>query len=130
MTQPYCYNYSEQRKQFAKNLMRNKGIKLVFALVLLLINSPSVFAQSSTATLTEDDFPTNEQNPNGSSFGNSFNPLDLIHRANMSNGRDAEEFNQDSSKNIKDAAAEFKRLQMQRLNNQQSENSDSKSNVQ
>ena len=56
----------------------------------------------------------------GSTFGNSFNPLDLIHRANLSTGRSTEEFSQESQQNLNNAADEFKRQQQERLNQQSS----------
>ena len=62
-----------------------------------------------------DGFQSNEQDAlfGGSSTG--INPLDLIHRANLSNGRSIEEFSSESETSIKNSASEFKRLQQERL---------------
>ena len=43
------------------------------------------------------------------------NPMDLIHKANLSGGLSAEEFNEQSQGQIQDSAAEFKRLQQERM---------------
>ncbi|MGK7895348.1 MAG: hypothetical protein AB4372_17440 [Xenococcus sp. (in: cyanobacteria)] len=43
------------------------------------------------------------------------NPLDLIHRANLSGGLSAEEFNEQSQGQITDSAAEYKRLQQEKI---------------
>ena len=58
-----------------------------------------------------DNLPTGEVN--SLTGGNSFNPLELIHRANLSNGRDAATFSQDTENNLNDAAAEFRRQQLE-----------------
>ena len=43
------------------------------------------------------------------------NPLDLIHRANLSGGLTAEEFSEQSQGQITDSAAEYKRLQQEKI---------------
>ena len=50
------------------------------------------------------------------------NPLDLMHRAQQSNGRSAEEFNEESQLLIDNSVSDFKRLQQQRLLEQQQQN--------
>lgn len=45
----------------------------------------------------------------------NINPMDVIHNSNLSQSRNLEQFTQDTSQNINDAAAEYKRLQQQRL---------------
>ena len=47
------------------------------------------------------------------------NPLDLMHRAQQLNGRSAAEFNQESQVQINNSANDFKRLQQQRILEQQ-----------
>jgi hypothetical protein len=106
--------------------MKNQIVYITVALGTLLLNTPSVCAQSLSTSTSDGNFQSNEYDTtSGGSFGNSFNPLDLIHRANMSNGRDSQEFGQDSAENINNAAAEFKKLQLERLKNQQSGSSNS-----
>ncbi|ELS01818.1 hypothetical protein Xen7305DRAFT_00015240 [Xenococcus sp. PCC 7305] len=43
------------------------------------------------------------------------NPMDLIHRANLSGGLSAEEFNEQSQGQIQNSAAEYRRLQQERI---------------
>ena len=75
----------------------------------------SSFGQSTLAQSINpqgSQYQSNEQDPRNSTFGN-FNPLQLIHNANLGASRTAEEFNSDMEQSIKDAAAEFKRLQQE-----------------
>ena len=43
------------------------------------------------------------------------NPMDLIHRANLSGGLSSDEFSEQSQGQIQDSAVEFKRLQQERM---------------
>ncbi|MGK7876485.1 MAG: hypothetical protein AB4426_25280 [Xenococcaceae cyanobacterium] len=93
----------------------------------------SSFGQSTLAQSTNpqesDGYQSSEYDSlsGTSTFGNSFNPIDLIHRANLGPGRSAADFSSDLDRNINEAAAEFKRLQQERLLNQQSESSNNSS---
>jgi len=62
-----------------------------------------------------DVFPTSE--PGNGFGGSSFSPFDLIHRATLGTLRDSREFRRDAARNLNDAAAEFRRQQMERLQN-------------
>jgi len=96
------------------------SISLVSALTFVACLAQLTLAQSLNE---QDNFQSNEVDSfGGSTFGGgSLNPLDLIHRANLSNGRSVDEFNQDSSENLNDAATDFKRKQQEMLLNQQEE---------
>ena len=75
--------------------------------------SPSTLAQSQ---LNQD--PNYQSNEKNSLYGDGItgiNPMELIHRANLSNGRTMEEFNQESAGQIQNSASEFKRLQQQKI---------------
>jgi hypothetical protein len=105
---------------FIKNQLNQLTTILGLGITLTLI------AGIKTSTLAQSKDPANQgyqSNEEDSFFGsgsnNGFNPLDLIHRANQSNGRSIDEFSQDSETNIKDSASEFKRLQQERLSQQQ-----------
>lgn len=84
------------------------------ALGLTISVARSTLAQTSPS---QQDLPqsyqTNEKGSLSGSFGNDFNPFDLIHNARFANGRSNEEFDSDSNQNIDDAALEFKRQQQQ-----------------
>jgi predicted outer membrane lipoprotein len=73
-------------------------------------------AQSQN-TDDEDVYQDNEKDTMSGSLG-GINPIDLIHDANLSTGRNAEEFNTDSQIQIEDSAAEFRRLQQERMQQQ------------
>ena len=74
-------------------------------------------AQFSDDPQRVDNLPTNEID---SLTGGSFNPLELIHRANLNNKRNSATFILDTEQNLNDAAAEFRRQQQQLWNNSNS----------
>ena len=59
-------------------------------------------------------YQSNEEDPMSGTLG-GIDPIDLIHNANLSTGRSAEEFNQDSQTQIENSAEEFRRLQQERM---------------
>lgn len=75
----------------------------------------STLAQSVNSS-QGTNYQNNEQNGlGGGTFGNSFNPLDLIHRSNLSRSRNMGEFDQDTQNNLTSEADKFKKLQQERL---------------
>ncbi len=98
-----------------KTTTSNLG-KLLFSLSAILMGI-AIAQQASFAQTTNpnegDAFPSNEQD---SIFGGeNFNPFDLIHNSNLRNGTTREEFRKNANEEIDDAAAEFRRLQKERL---------------
>ena len=90
---------------------------MVVALSLGAIGSSFERAIAQPVNPQDSTYQENEYDAMGSSsFGNSFNPLDLIHRSTLSNGPSSEEFTQDSQQNLNNAADEFKRQQQERIN--------------
>jgi hypothetical protein len=81
--------------------------------------------QASFAQVTNnqnsDGYQQNEQDSFGGQGG--FNPFNLIHNANLGISRSMGEFKQETEQNLNDAAAEFKRLQIERIRQQRSQNS-------
>lgn len=59
-------------------------------------------------------YQSNEEDPMSGTLG-GIDPIDLIHNANLSTGRNAEEFNQDTQLQIQNSAEEFRRLQQERM---------------
>ena len=90
------------------------GLSLAVALVTGL-NSPT-FAQSVTG---DEGYTSNEKDSLYGDAPAGLNPLDLMHRAQELNGRSAAEFNQESEAQIENSTSEFKRLQQQRILEQQ-----------
>lgn len=87
---------------------------------LTLISGWKVTASAQYQAPEDDSFQSNEQDATYGGGATGFNPIDLIHRANLNNGRSLEDFNDESANNIKNSASEFKRLQQQRLQQPQS----------
>ena len=90
------------------------GFGLAFSLVAAF-NSVAV-AQSSAEEL---GYQSNEKDPTYGDAPAGLNPLDLMHRAQQLGGRSAAEFNQESQVQINNSANDFKRLQQQRILEQQ-----------
>lgn len=89
------------------------SLTFVSTLGLMLSVARSTLAQSASSQDLPQSYQTNEKGSLSGSFGNDFNPFDLIHNARFANGRSNEEFDSDSNQNIDDAALEFKRQQQQ-----------------
>lgn len=80
---------------------------------VLALPTPSL-AQSTTPA-GEKPFTANEVDPTKQGLGNGFDPMSLIHNANLSRSRTGEDFAEDTQRTLNDAASEFKRQQQQRL---------------
>ncbi|MEC4805569.1 MAG: hypothetical protein SAJ12_14545 [Jaaginema sp. PMC 1079.18] len=89
-----------------------------------------MFVGVAQNAIAQDTTPINPVTPsNNGTFQNneigafdglengSFNPLDLFHRMNLGGRRSLGEFRQDQNNNLDNAAAEFRRRQMELLNN-------------
>jgi hypothetical protein len=90
-----------------KHLVRLSTVLGIIAL------TPAAIAQTSDPV--NEGYQSNEQD---SLYGEGFtgiNPMDLIHRAKLNNGRSSEEFDRDSQNNLNNSASEFKRLQQERI---------------
>ena len=102
-----------------------KNFKFISALLIsigcIATVANSVNAQNYNSKDT-DVFQSNEVDPLTGNSG--FNPMDLIHNANLLNIRNSEEFIQDSNEQIDSAASDFRKQQLQRmLELQQQDNS-------
>jgi hypothetical protein len=75
--------------------------------------TPAAIAQTSDPA--NEGYQSNEQDSLYGEGLTGINPLDLIHRAKLNNGRNAAEFDRDSQNNLNNSASEFKRLQQQRI---------------
>lgn len=74
------------------------------------------FAQSG---LDNQGQQSNERNGIYGDAPEGLDPLDIIHRAQQLNGRTPEEFNEESQAQLDNSASDFKRLQQQRILEQQ-----------
>ncbi|NEO26658.1 MAG: hypothetical protein F6K03_07115 [Kamptonema sp. SIO4C4] len=93
------------------------SLTLGFFLSLLLPFAATASLAQTSPNATNEGFQQNERD---SIFEgeNGLNPLDLIHRANMGNRRSMGEFRQQTERNINRASEEFRRQQLELLQQQ------------
>jgi hypothetical protein len=105
-------------------------VTLTFSLSLgLALGIVFTGEKSTVAQITQENEPVKYQSNERSTFGdsgNGFNPIDMIHRTNLSRSRGQGEFEEDTQKNLNDAANQFKRMQQERLRNQQSQSTENR----
>lgn len=99
------------------NRLHRTGWSVGIALVAIAGLNSAVLAQSSTGA--DDGYQPNEKNGIYGDAPAGLNPLDIMHRAQQTNGRSADEFNRESQTQIDNSASDFKRLQQQRILEQQ-----------
>ena len=63
----------------------------------------------------ETPFNSNEVDPTKQGLGNGFDPMSLIHNANLSRSRNGADFADDTQRTLNEAADQFKKMQQQRL---------------
>jgi hypothetical protein len=76
------------------------------------------FCLTTSALAQNQDNEGYQSNEQDSLYGDGIsgiNPLDLIHRAKLNNDRSTEEFDRDSQNHLNNSASEFKRLQQERI---------------
>ncbi len=94
-----------------------KPLNIVLSLGMITALIPG-YSTSTLAQSQIDKDPNHQSGDKNSLYGDSItgiNPMELIHRANLSNGRTIEEFNQESAGQIQDSASQFKLLQQQKI---------------
>lgn len=94
------------------------------ATALLGINLAPVQGQSTATAPGEDPFVSNDVDPSKQGLGGGFDPMSLIHNANLSRTRNGADFAEDTQRNINKAADQFKQLQQQRLMEMQQQQTD------
>ncbi|MFM1843778.1 MAG: hypothetical protein RLZZ490_2521 [Cyanobacteriota bacterium] len=72
----------------------------------------------------EAPFNANEVDPTKQGLGNGFDPMSLIHNANLSRSRNGVDFAEDTQRTLNEAADQFKKLQQQRLEQMPSQSTD------
>ena len=96
-----------------KNQLSQIAISLGLGVVVALgVTSP---AKSQYVDPNDQGYQSGEKDALYGDGLTGINPLDLIHRANLSGGLTAEEFNEQSQGQIQDSAAEYKLLQQERI---------------
>lgn len=96
------------------NLIVGLGI-----LALTIGNHTTVHAQDAN----NDGYQSNEKNATYGDAPAGLNPLDLMHRAQQANSRNSAEFNADSQGQLDNSVSDYKRLQQQKILEQQQQQS-------
>lgn len=102
--------------------VKNLAIAISLSCGAIAFLGQAAFAQQSVNGMDNQErseYQNNEQDSMNGSFGNSFNAMDIIHRARMNRGRSMGDFEQETNTGIRNAADDFKRQQNERLQNQQ-----------
>jgi hypothetical protein len=109
-----------------KSLVRitlSLGAGAALSLISGLGQQPAL-AQSTNPSDSEL-YPSNEQDSfSGGMGGSSFNPIDLMHRANLGNERSMGEYMNDQQESLSEESTDFRRQQQQLMQNQQSSSPD------
>ncbi|MBF2056054.1 MAG: hypothetical protein IGQ45_02290 [Cyanobacterium sp. T60_A2020_053] len=92
-------------------MQKYKLISLVLSSSFLLLITPKIEAQTNNSS-GNNPFQNNEQN---SLYGDSFNPMDLIHNANRINRLNSADFVNNSDRKIDQEAQNFRQQQQQRI---------------
>lgn len=98
------------------------GISLIAGLgIAPIFLGEASFAQQAPIrhNSTTEGFQGNESDPLFGEGGETFNPLDLIHNANFSNGRTMGQFQQDTQRQLNRASEDFRRQQLEAIRQQQ-----------
>lgn len=92
------------------------GLGLGIISALVAGSSSSAMAQFQSGN---DNYQSNEKDATYGDAPAGLNPLDLMHRAQQLNGRNAAEFSEDSQSQLDNSVSDYKRLQQQRILEQQ-----------
>ena len=100
----------------------NRSSQLSFVVSLgVAMTSVAGFNSLAVAQSSADDlgYQSNEKDATYGDAVGGLDPLDLMHRAQQLNRRSTAEFNQESEAQLNNSADDFKRLQQQRILEQQ-----------
>jgi len=98
-----------------------KTLQLNHYLAIAVLTTGSMLVSSLPAQAqytvpgSETPFSANEVDPTKQGFGGGFDPMSLIHNANLSRSRNGADFADDTQRTLNEAASQFKKMQQQRL---------------
>lgn len=98
-----------------KNQLKSLNILLSLGIFTALLPGYSTPVKAQYQINDEPGYQSNEKDSLYGDGITGINPMELIHRANLSNGISTEEFNQNSEIRIQNSASTFKQLQQQRI---------------
>ncbi|BAZ44446.1 hypothetical protein NIES4102_14550 [Chondrocystis sp. NIES-4102] len=93
------------------------GINISLGIILTLIASINLPVQAQSSD--NEGYQTNEKDTTYGDTPGGLNPLDIMHQAQQANRRSAAEFNAESQGQLDASVSDFKRLQQQRILEQQ-----------
>ena len=99
----------------ANKLITNLGLGIILTLAAGL--NSSTFAQSQYER--DNGYQSNEKDSIYGDAPGGLNPVDLIHRAQQQNRRSTSEFEADSQGQLNNSVSDFKRMQQQKILEQQ-----------
>jgi hypothetical protein len=101
-------------------MLKNNQLNRICGTVVIATVAIAGLSSSALAQAGEDDgYQSNEKSGIYGDAPAGLDPLDIIHRAQQSNGRSAAEFDQEFQTQIDSSASDFKRLQQQKILEQQ-----------
>ena len=101
------------------------NLSLSFGTVLLLIAGFNSAALAQSKYERDNGYHSNEKSGVFGDAPSGLDPVDLMHRAQQLNGRSQAEFEADSQGQLDNSVSDFKRLQQQRILEQQQQAGDS-----
>ncbi|NJL52100.1 MAG: hypothetical protein HC930_07555 [Hydrococcus sp. SU_1_0] len=101
-------------------MIKNNRLNQVCWATAIAVTAIAGFNSAALAQGSNDDgYQSNEKSGIYGDAPSGLDPLDIIHRAQQINGRSAVEFDRESQAQIDNSALDFKRLQQQRILEQQ-----------
>jgi len=102
--------------------MKNKLVYTSLLSAALVMGYGNLASAQNANSNQNDIFQSNEQN---SLYGDSINPMQLIHNANMMNRMNGAASPEASNRNIQNAAKSFRERQLQRMREMELQNDNS-----
>jgi hypothetical protein len=89
-----------------------------FGVALLLFSGMRQPTLAQLSSSNSDGYQSNERDPLYGGDGINLNPMDLMHNASQMDRKSGDDFDRDSQQSITDSAANFRKQQLERINNQ------------
>jgi hypothetical protein len=100
-------------------LKNNQLNRICWAMVIAAMAIARLSSSAQAQAGEDDGYQSNEKSGIYGDAPTGLDPLEIIHRAQQSNGRSAAEFDQEFQTQIDSSASDFKRLQQQKILEQQ-----------
>lgn len=113
---------------FKKNKLNKLSISLGLGVILTMVTglNSAAFAQSGN---DNEGYQSNEKSTLFGGSSGDLNPFELMHSLQQKNRRSDAEFNEESQGQLDNSAADFKRLQQQRILEQRRNSAETSTDV-